>query len=154
MSIYDFPTQFEYRKTKNEKRKTKSEKRKTKSEKRKTKSEKRKSNQLHLAFTPFLFLCSFDLHARIQLFSFFFITLERISSIGEKADQLTVASVLTVFSVVIKTFLCRKINVYCLYYVLSNWMIRRSFGFAFNTLHKFSAKMDWELTRNYLTRGT
>ena len=35
MSKYDFPTQFEYRKTKNEKRKTK--------------KEKRKSNQLHLA---------------------------------------------------------------------------------------------------------
>ena len=41
ISKYDFPTLFEYRKTK-------SEKRKTKSEKRKMKSEKRKSNQLHL----------------------------------------------------------------------------------------------------------
>ena len=52
MSKYDFPTQFEYRKTKSEKRK-----RKTKSEKRKTKSEKRKSNQLHLVIERICHIC-------------------------------------------------------------------------------------------------
>ena len=90
MSKYDFPTQFEYRKTKSEKRKTKNEKRKTKNEKRKAKNEKRKAKNEKrktkikptspCSYYNKMFVCVSSL--RIQLMTSWQLSTNRVMALG------------------------------------------------------------------------